>query len=196
MRFSAGTHLAGDGLVGTRAIHRAGKQMGLRPHPAVILAQRPEQIGTERHVTIFAALALADVDEHALAVDVFDLEVAHLGSPHTGRVERHEHGPVEEVAGRVDQRNRLVLAQDDGQASRPFRIRELVQLVGPLESLYEEEAECRSLVADRAGFQLALFDQMRLILPDFVQAELIGRLVEVVGKVADDRQYDCAVFLE
>jgi len=37
---------------------------------------------------------------------------------------------------------------------------------------------------------------MRLILPDFVQAELIGRLVEVVGKVADDRQYDRAVFLE
>jgi len=37
---------------------------------------------------------------------------------------------------------------------------------------------------------------MRLILPDFVQAELIGRLVEAVGKVADDRQYDRAVFLE
>jgi hypothetical protein len=80
------------------------------------------------------------------------------------------------------------LAQDDGQASRSFWIRELVQLVGPLESLYEEEAECRSLVADRAGFQLALFDQMRLILSDFVQAELIGWLVEVLGKIADDRQ--------
>src|SRR4029077_6349500 len=36
--------------------------------------------------------------------------------------------------------------------------------------LYEEEAECRSLVADRAGFQLARFYQIRLILPDFVQA--------------------------
>ena len=60
----------------------------------------------------------------------------------------------------------------------------------------KKKRSTRSLVAERAGFQLAPFDQMRLILPDFVQAELIGRLVEVVGKVADDRQYDRAVFLE
>ena len=43
-------------------------------------------------------------------------------------------------------------------------------------------------VADRARSQLARFDQMHLILPDLVQAELIGRLVEVLGKIADDLQ--------
>jgi len=68
--------------------------------------------------------------------------------------------------------------------------------VGPLESLYEEEAECPESGSRTSRLPAAPFDQMRLILPDFVQAELIGRLVEAVGKVADDRQYDCAVFLE
>jgi hypothetical protein len=44
-----------------------------------------------------ATLALAHVNDHALAVDIGDLEVAHLGSAQTGCIEHHYHGPMHQV---------------------------------------------------------------------------------------------------
>jgi hypothetical protein len=50
-------------------------------------------------VTASAALAALDADQHALAVDVADLERGDLGYPQPGPVRDAERGPVLE-AGR------------------------------------------------------------------------------------------------
>ena len=42
--------------------------------------------GVEQNVAVSAALALVDMDDHPLAVNVGDLEVAQLGSPQSRRV--------------------------------------------------------------------------------------------------------------
>jgi hypothetical protein len=47
-----------------------------RPPPGT---QQFEQMWRQHHVAIFAAFALFDVDDHAHAVDVADLERDHLG---------------------------------------------------------------------------------------------------------------------
>jgi hypothetical protein len=39
------------------------------------------------------------MDHHAHAVDVFDLQMAQLGSAHAGRVQRHQHGAVKQITG-------------------------------------------------------------------------------------------------
>ena len=54
-----------------------------------------------------------DLHEHPLAVDVFHLEVAQLRPAHAGRVERHQHGAVKQIAGAVDESHRFFLAEDN-----------------------------------------------------------------------------------
>jgi hypothetical protein len=55
------------------------------------------------------------MDEHAITIDVFHFQLAHLGPAHTGRVDRHQHGAIKEIAGGVDQPNCFLLCQDDRQ---------------------------------------------------------------------------------
>ena len=55
-----------------------------------------------------AAFALADMDHHAFAVDILDLEAAHLRPAHARRVERHQHGAMEQIAGGIDEPDRLL----------------------------------------------------------------------------------------
>ena len=144
-RFPAGfpEHFGRDRLVGARAVDRAGKQVRLRLHPAPVLAQGLQQLRAQRHIAVLAAFALADVDEHAVAVDILDLQLAQLGSAHTGRVQRHQHGAMKQIAGRVDQPDRFFLRQNDRQAPRRLRIRHFFDRVGSLQRLAEEETQRR-----------------------------------------------------
>src|SRR5476649_1494718 len=76
--FAAGLpqYLGRDGLVGAGPVDGARKHVGLRLHPTPVLTKRLKRLRAQRNVAVLAAFALADVDEHAGAVDVFDLEVA------------------------------------------------------------------------------------------------------------------------
>src|SRR5580693_6150061 len=84
-RFSASfpEHLRSDRFIGTPTVLCSGKQIGLGMHPAPILAQSLEQFRTEWHIPIAVSLPVPDMDQHADAIDVLDLEMAHLGSPHS-----------------------------------------------------------------------------------------------------------------
>src|SRR5581483_2485160 len=65
-----------DWLIGAPAVFCAWKQIGLGPHPAPIFAQGLQQLRAKRHVAVAVPLAMANMDEHALTVNVLDLEVA------------------------------------------------------------------------------------------------------------------------
>ena len=78
-------HLRGDRGIGTPAVARPGKEIGLRSHPAVVLTQRGEERGTEGDLAIAAALALLDAEHHALAIDVADFELARFAAPQARR---------------------------------------------------------------------------------------------------------------
>src|SRR5919199_4314186 len=68
-RMAAGkpNNLVRDRLIGSPTL--AGKQIRLGFLPAPVLAQGVEQSWAERHITVLTALALPDMDHHALAVD-------------------------------------------------------------------------------------------------------------------------------
>ncbi len=62
-----------DGRVGAPARDGPREEPGLGPHPAVVHTQRRQHGRTPRDVAIASALAPLNVNQHAPAVDVFDL---------------------------------------------------------------------------------------------------------------------------
>jgi hypothetical protein len=116
----------GDRLIGTPVVDGTWKQLGLRSHPAPVLAQGRQQLGTERNIAITPTLAVLNMDEHRLAVDVLDLQMAHLGIAHAGGVEHHQHGALEKVAGGIDQACDFLHGQDGRQAARSLGIGKII----------------------------------------------------------------------
>ena len=57
----------------------AGEEPVGRPGDLPVFAEQGQQPRREHHVAVLAALALADADDHALAVDVVDAEGHDLG---------------------------------------------------------------------------------------------------------------------
>src|SRR5947209_18620823 len=92
-------HFGRNGLIGSPTIFRSREQIRLGMHPAPVLTKSLEQLRTERYVTVTIPLAVPDMDDHAYAVDVLCLEMTQFCPAHTRRVQCHQHGPVEQIAG-------------------------------------------------------------------------------------------------
>src|SRR5687768_445351 len=107
-------HLARDRRVGPPAVARTREEIGLRPHPAVVLTQGGQERGTERDLAIAAALALIDPEHHPLAIDVAHLQMAYLTATQAGTIEREEQRAVIEVFRARDEPLHLIGAEDDG----------------------------------------------------------------------------------
>src|SRR6266850_6130775 len=73
-------YLRRDRRIGAPAVVGPGEEIGPRPHPPVVLAQRGEERRTERDFAIAAALALLDTEHHALTIDVADFELARFAA--------------------------------------------------------------------------------------------------------------------
>ena len=86
----------------------------------------------------------------SLSISV-DLQLAQLGSAHAGRVERHEHGAVKQIAGRVDQSDRFLSGSESSAAvADALGIRHILEQVVPLQCLAEEEAQRGHVLPDGA----------------------------------------------
>ena len=129
------------GRIGAPAMERAGEEIGLRPHPAVVLTQRGEQRRTERDLAIATALALLDAQHHALAIDVADFQLAHFAPPQARAVERQQQRAVIEILRARDQALDFVGTEHDRQAASPLRIRQVLVHVAPLQHVPAEEPE-------------------------------------------------------
>jgi len=96
-----------DRLVGDRLLHStmaaaAREQVYVRSFGAPILAQSIEQPGAEHDVAILASFSALDMDNHAPAVDVAELECRRLRPAGSGGVERHQHGALKGCSGGID----------------------------------------------------------------------------------------------
>ena len=119
-------HLAGRGSPG---LSRAGLALGAMAIAAGVIRDGCDEATATTAVA--ASLAVTDVVEHALAVDVLRFQVAQLSPAHEGRVERHQHGAMKQVAGRFDQPHRFLLGQDDPRLSRLLRAGKLLDWIVP-----------------------------------------------------------------
>jgi hypothetical protein len=62
-----------------------------------MLSQFGEQMGAEHHVAVLAALAVLNMEDHPLGIDIGELQACQLGPPHSGGIERHQNGAVKRV---------------------------------------------------------------------------------------------------
>ena len=97
----------------TVAMHHALLVPDLPP-----LAQQGEQICREHGIAIPATLATLDPDQHALAVDIGDLERRDLSHAQASAIGDRESRLMLEAGGRVEQSRNLVPAQHHGQVAR------------------------------------------------------------------------------
>src|SRR6266568_3916483 len=176
------SHFCRDGLIGPAVLHCAREQVRLRTHPSPVFAQRLQQLRIQRNIPVAGAFAEVNVNDHPCTVDVAYLEIAQLGAAHTGRVKRHHHGAMEQIAGGVDQPGDLLHSQDCGKPARYLWIRQLFNQIRSFECLDEEEAQGSRAESYRCGGQLFLFEQIRLIRADVFQTEPVGWCVEMLGK--------------
>src|SRR6516165_12284362 len=76
----------------TCRLEACGEQIDSRLNLAAspVRSQRFQQLGREWQFPIARVLALMHVDDHALAVDIGDLQPRGLGSPKTGGVQKQQ----------------------------------------------------------------------------------------------------------
>jgi hypothetical protein len=139
-----------------------------------VLAQEVAQPIGQRHVTVAGALAVADVDELALAVDVVGAQRACLADAQPRAVRRHHYCAVLERLDRAEQLVYLRAAQDVGQALRDLRPGQRYDLLGPPQRRTVEEFQSGDVHLERLD-SLALERQREQEVPDLTLAHLGGR---------------------
>ena len=142
---------------------------GLRPETASLaaamhqpsalappVAQQFEQLRRQHGVAILAALALLDPQQHALGVDVADLERDHLGDAQTGAVGGGECRLVLRPRCRLEQQRDLLDAQHRRQPARLAHHRETPGKLRAVERHGEQEAQGRDRRVDARRLHAAL----------------------------------------
>ena len=134
------------------------------------------------------ALAVDHVNDHALAVDVGDLQPRDLGAAHAGSVKNHQQRALEQAAAGVDQTRDFFLAEDVGQLPAHLRIgQELAELMAT-ERAHEEEPQCGHVVLDRSRAEFSFPEQIGLVAAQMIRTELVRRLAEVLCEPLDETQ--------
>src|ERR1700677_3931261 len=153
-----------DGLIDTALACGAGKEVSARFFPLPITAQLLEQLRRKRYIPVARALPLANVDHHALAVDVLYPDPCCFGSAYSGRIEQHKDHAVQAVGCGIDQPHDLLLAEYDRQLLWHLRENEIVVgEVTPPQRALVQEPQGRDPDLDRAGLKLLLPQQKDLI---------------------------------
>jgi len=132
-------NLLRDGYIGPPALHGSREQVGPGLHPTPVLTQSLQQLRRQQHVAVTSALALAHMNDHPLAVDIGDLEMAHLGPAQTRCIQHHQHGAMHQVPGAVDKPGHLLLIQDGRQSPRTLGERNVIGKIGPAQRLDKEK---------------------------------------------------------
>ena len=79
---------------------------------APVVAQCLEQLRAKHDIAILAPLAAVDMNDHALAVDVADLQMGHFGATRARGIQSHQHDAMKGTVRRVDQTRDLLLAEN------------------------------------------------------------------------------------
>src|SRR5882672_8977540 len=126
----------------------AREQPTLRPRRLPPGPQQVEQARREHDVTVLAAFALLDANDHLLAVDVGDLERDDLGGAQAGAVGHAQRRLVLEPGCGIEQPRHFLRAEHHRQLARLVNeMRVLDDIVAP-ESDPEKETQRRYRLVD------------------------------------------------
>src|SRR5487761_1299761 len=163
----------------------AGKQplLGLAPETSPVGAQLFEQLRAEHDVAILAALALANMNHHTLAVDIADLQVGGFRAACAGGIHRHQQDAMKRCIRRLNQSRDFFLTEYPWKVTNLLRIGRLGDTPATLQHVDIEEAQSRQPQDDGVGTVLQLGEQHRLILANVFRTKLIGWAPEMLAEV-------------
>src|SRR5215471_11959775 len=137
-------------------------------------AQILEQNGAEHDVAVLSAFAVLNVNHHASAIDIADLQARELGATHAGAVEGHQNGAIEGSRCSIDELCYFFLAENGGQTIALLGIGSVGNAPGPLERLDVEEAQGAEMVGHRTGSQFVHGEELGLVLADVLRSQATG----------------------
>ena len=163
----------------------AGKQpLGrLASQSKPIAAEFVEQLLAKHDIAIPVTLAAVDVNHHAAAVDVADLQMGHFGSPGSGAVHGHQQDAIERQLGCIDQLCHFLRGENLRKVNHLLRVRCLGNTPAFLQHLDIEEAQRRQPQCYRVGAVLQFAEQHRLVMADVLGAKLVGTAMEVPAEM-------------
>ena len=165
--------LVRGGSIHTVSLGNPGKQVGNWLPPTPVLPQRLSQLGAEGYVAVTLAFALADMDQHKFFIDVAGFPLHQFSASHPRGVEGHQHGPIQQVGGGLDEPGDFVRTPHRGQTKRDFGEWDVLPHIGAPERLHEEKPERGGALRYRVPGQLSRAKQVGLKLPDMCGAELV-----------------------
>ena len=128
------------------------------------------------------------MDHHPFRVDIADFQMRRFGAPQTSAVQDHKHDPVHRRGRGRDDARHVLLAENGGQAVRLLRVRHVRGGPWALEHLHVKEAQRGDPNGHGRGRHFANPEQVRLVLADVLQVQLLGRTPEVPGEIRNGEQ--------
>src|SRR5215472_14584678 len=182
----------GSGVAGSIELARGHRlrRIAAREQPALLPrrlppgAQQVEQTRRQHDGTVLAAFALLDADDHALAVDVGDLERDHLGGAQAGAVGHAQRCLVLQPRRGIEQPRHFLDAEDDRQLAW------LVNDMGMLDDLAAPERDLKKEPQRRDGLiegrhADAARRQMQLVAAHVLEGRRIRRSPNKRSEVLD-----------
>jgi hypothetical protein len=139
----------------------------------------------QRHVAVLVALGVPDVDDHALAVDVFGSKCDGLRDPQAAAVHHHRAHSRFGALDSGQQTSDFLSAQDDRKGLAASDADQVqygpVAFEGPL----VEELDAEQSQANRVGRQQTAAYQLRKVVADVFLCKLVWRAPVVLGQGLD-----------
>src|SRR5277367_3030638 len=151
----------------------AREQPGLWLCDAPPVAQKLQQHRRQHRVSILAAFALLDAQQHALAVDVGHLQRRHLRYAQARPIGDAERGLVLDARGCLQKARHLLGAENDRNLARLRNERQVFDDVGPIQRNGEEEPQRRNRTVDGRGADVVR-GEMQLEKPQLFGCRRIG----------------------
>src|ERR1019366_7579880 len=114
-------------------------------------------------------------NDHALAVDVGDLQPGDLGAAHAGAIENHQQRTLEQAAAGVDQTCDFFPAEDVGQLPRSLGIGQVLAEPMTMKRAHEEESKCGHVVLNGSRAEFSFPEQIGLVAAQMIRTELVRR---------------------
>jgi len=114
------------------------------------------------------------VYDHALAIDVADLQVRRFCASCAGGAKCHQQKAVEGIVGGLNQTRCLFRTERPRQAGNLFRIRCFGNAPVSFQHMDVEEAQGSQPLDYRVRAELWLGEEHRLIVTDVLRAKLVG----------------------
>jgi len=130
--------------------------------------------GAEHDIAVLAALALANLNHHPLAVDVADLEAGRFRAAGAVGIHRHQQDAMKGRVCGLNQSRDFFLTEYPWKATQLLRIGRLGNAPATLQHVNVKGAQRRQPQDDRVRAELELGEQSCLILAYVLRTKLIG----------------------